>query len=222
MSSKSNHKQDSPQTTSISQQLAQQLEDAVESDEEEIPTNASALSLGVRAQKKLLSKLSSKSVAKIFIDETSGRILDNIHKLARNYSGKKDADKLLKSIIKSIVKMGILYKNDLFSEQQLKLIDEFRNRFHSLAKSIITLYQVDFKFDRSVLTRMCIECQELTHKIISTHLTQKSHARIDYVFNYVSNLQFLEDSFNPNSTINRAIIKEIVEDMQSLMDAGFL
>lgn len=222
MSSKSNHKQDVPQTTSISQQLAQQIEGAAESDEEELPTNASALSLGVRAQKKLLSKLSSKSVAKIFIDETSGRILDNIHKLVRNYSSKKDADKLLKSIIKTIVKMGILYKNDLFTEHELKLIDEFRNRFHSLAKSIITMYEVDFKFDRSILTRMCKECQDLTHKIISTHLTPKSHARIDYVFNSVSNPQFIEYSFNPNSTINRAIIKEIVEDMQSLMDAGFL
>jgi hypothetical protein len=170
----------------------------------------------------LSSKLSSKSVAKIFIDETSGRILDNIHKLARNYSGKRDADKLLKSIIKTIVKMGILYKNDLFTEREHKSIDEFRNRFHSLAKSIITLYEVDFKFDRSVLTRMCNECQDLTHRIISTHLTQKSHARIDFVFNYVSNLEFLEYSFNPNSSINRAIIKEIVEDMQTLMDAGFL
>ncbi|CAF1399142.1 unnamed protein product [Adineta steineri] len=222
MSSKSNTKPDISQATSVSQQLARQLEATVESDEEEIPTSASALSLGVRAQKKLLSKLSSKSVAKIFIDETSGRILDNIHKLARNYSGKKDADKLLKSIIKTIVKMGILYKNDLFTEHQLKLIDEFRNRFHSLSKSIITLYEVDFTFDRSVLTRMCKECQDLTHKIISTHLTQKSHARIDFVFNYVSNLAFLEYSFNPNSTVNRAIIKEIVEDMHSLMDAGFL
>ncbi|CAF1343047.1 unnamed protein product [Adineta steineri] len=222
MSSKSNTKPDISQATSVSQQLARQLEATVESDEEEIPTSASALSLGVRAQKKLLSKLSSKSVAKIFIDETSGRILDNIHKLARNYSGKKDADKLLKSIIKTIVKMGILYKNDLFTEHQLKLIDEFRNRFHSLSKSIITLYEVDFTFDRSVLTRMCKECQDLTHKIISTHLTQKSHARIDFVYNYVSNLAFLEYSFNPNSTVNRAIIKEIVEDMHSLMDAGFL
>jgi transcription termination factor NusB len=118
--------------------------------------------------------------------------------------------------------MGILYKNDLFTEHEHKLVDEFRNRFHSLAKSIVTLYEVDFKFDRSVLTRMCKECQDLTHKIISTHLTQKSHLRIDYVFNFVSNLQFLEYSFNPNSTPNRAVIKEIVEDMNSLMDAGFL
>jgi len=56
---------------------------------------------------------------------------------------------------------------------------------------------------------MCKECQDLTHKIISTHLTQKSHIRIDYVF-------------NPNSTTNRAIVKDIVTDMNSLMDAGLL
>lgn len=118
--------------------------------------------------------------------------------------------------------MGILYKNELFTEHELKLVDEFRNRFHSLAKTIITIYEVDFKFDRAVLTRMCKECQELSHRIISTHLTPKSHARFDFVFNYVSNLQFLEYSFNPQSTVNRAIIKEIIEDMQSLMDAGFL
>ena len=211
-------------------------------DEEEMVNSASALSFGIRAQKKLLryvsfsigsnyrivvfsyssSKFSSKSVAKIFIDETSGRILDNLHKLARNYSGKKDADKLLKSIIKTIVKIGILYKNELFTEHELKLVDEFRNRFHSLAKTVITIFEVDFKFDRAVLTRMCKECQDLTHKIISKHLTPKSHARVDFVFNYVSNLQFLEYSFNPSSTVNRAIVKEVIDDMHSLMDAGFL
>ena len=161
-------------------------------------------------------------MAKIFIDETSGRILDNIHKLARSYSGKKDADKLLKSIIKTIVKIGILHKNDLFTDHELKLIDEFRNRFHSLSKSIITLYEVDFKFDRAVLIRVCKECQDLTHKIISTHLTSKSHLRVDFVYNYVMNLAFLDYAFNPQSTANRAILKEIVEDMNRLMDAGFL
>jgi hypothetical protein len=69
---------------------------------------------------------------------------------------------------------------------------------------------------------VCKECQDLTHKIISTHLTQKSHTRIDYIFNYASNLQFLDYVFNPNSTTNRAIVKDIVTDMNSLMDAGLL
>ncbi|CAF1355459.1 unnamed protein product [Rotaria sordida] len=160
MSSKSNDKQELSQTNSISQELGQQLEATPESDEEEIPTNTAALSLGIRVQKKLLNKLSSKSVAKIFINETNGRILDNLHRLACNYSGKKDADKLRKSIIKSIAKMGILYKNDLLSDLELKLIDEFRNRFHSLVKSIIISNEVDFKFDRSALTPMCKERQD--------------------------------------------------------------
>jgi len=168
-------------------------------------------------------KLSSKSVAKVFIDDTSSRILDNLHKLIRGYSGsKKDADKVLKSIIKTIVKVGILYKNDIFSDYELKLIDDFRNRFHSLSKAVVTFYEVDFTFDRVFLTRMCKECQDITHQIISTHLTQKSHVRIDYVFSTITNLQFLEFAFNADSSTNRAIIKDIVDDMNSLMDAGLL
>jgi transcription termination factor NusB len=212
-------------TNKLVEKYLKEVDDDEDSaDEEEVSSaSATAQSLGVRAQKKILSKLSSKSVAKVFIDETSGRILDNLHKLIRSYSGsKKEADKLLRSIIKTIVKIGILYKNDLFTEYELKFIEDFRHRFHSLSKAIVTFYEVDFTFDRLFLTRMCKECQDLTHRIISTHLTNKSHARMDYVFNYVSNLQFLEYCFNPSSTVNRAIIKEIVEDMHSLMDAGFL
>ncbi|CAF0728194.1 unnamed protein product [Rotaria sordida] len=192
-------------STSVSQQFASQLEGFIESDEEETAVPASAQSLGIRAQKKLLSKISSKSVVKVFIDDTSSHVLDNLHKLIRAYSdSKKEADKLLKSIIKTIVKL------------------DFRSRFHSLSKAIVTFYEVDFTFDRVFLTRMCKECQDLTHKIISTHLTQKSHIRIDYIFNYLSNLQFIEYVFNSNSTATRAIIKEIVQDMNSLMDAGLL
>ncbi|CAF0949000.1 unnamed protein product [Adineta steineri] len=211
-------------TSKLVEKYLKEIDDDEDSaDEDELPASASAQSLGVRAQKKILSKLSSKSVAKVFIDETSGRILDNLHKLTRGYSGnKKEADKLLRSIIKTIVKLGILYKNNLFNEFELKLIDEFRNRFHSLSKAIVTFYEVDFTFDRLFLTRMCKECQDLTHKIISTHLTQKSHVRIDYIYNYLGNLQFLDYVFNPNSTTNRVVIKEIVQDMNSLMDAGLL
>ncbi|CAF1403258.1 unnamed protein product [Rotaria magnacalcarata] len=224
MASKKNHKLLTTASNSISQQFTNTLEEfMIESDEEETTVNTSAQSLGLRAQKKLLGKISSKSVAKIFIDETSSRVLDNLHKLTRAYSdSKKEADKLLKSIIKTIVKLGILYKNDLFNEYESKCIDEFHNRFHSLAKAVVTFYEVDFTYDRVFLTRMCKECQDLVHKIISTHLSQKSHIRIDYIFNTLSNLQFIDYVFNSNSTLNRAIVKDIVQDMNRLMDSGLL
>lgn len=61
------------------------------------------------------------------------------------------------------------------------------------------------------------ECHNLLSKIISTHLTEKSHARINYIFNYISNLQFLEYLCDPNSTSNREIIEEILDDMRSLI-----
>lgn len=207
----------------VEKYLKEADEDEDSGDEEETQMTNSAQSLGVRAQKKLLGKFSSKSVAKVFIDETSGRILDNLSKLVRSYSGsKKESEKLLKAIIKTIVKLGILYKNDLFSEQELKSIEEFRRRFHSLARAIVTFYEVDFTVDCQFLIGLCRQCQDLTHKIISTHLTSKSHTRIDYIFNTISNVSFLEYSFDVKSTTNRAIIKDIVKDMNTLMDAGLL
>ena len=73
--------------------------------------NFSSLSMGLKAQKKILSKMSSKSVAKVFIDDSSGRLLDNVYGLLKEYSqNKKDSEKVVKNIIKIIIKIGILYR----------------------------------------------------------------------------------------------------------------
>ena len=51
--------------------------------------------------------MSSKKIAMNFIDETTGRLLDDTYKLLKQYkNGKKEADKLLKYIIKSVVKVS--------------------------------------------------------------------------------------------------------------------
>lgn len=44
-----------------------------------------ARDVGLRAQKKIFGKMANKSVAKLFIDETSANILDNTYKLVKNY-----------------------------------------------------------------------------------------------------------------------------------------
>ena len=66
--------------------------------------------LGLRAQKKLLGKMSSKKIAKAFIDETTGRVLDNTYRVLKEQKGnKKDAEKVLKYIIKTVVKVCCLF-----------------------------------------------------------------------------------------------------------------
>jgi len=44
-----------------------------------------ARDIGLRAQKKILSRMANKSVAKVFIDDTTGSLLDNVYKLAKSY-----------------------------------------------------------------------------------------------------------------------------------------
>lgn len=42
-----------------------------------------ARDIGLRAQKKILSRMATKSVAKTFIDGTTASLLDNIYRLAK-------------------------------------------------------------------------------------------------------------------------------------------
>ena len=147
--------------------------------------------------------------------------MDNLRKLVCNYSSKKDADKLIKAIIKTSVKSSILYKSELYDEDEVQLIKEFRNRFRLFAECFTKLYEANSKDEQALLIQILKECQDLAHKIISTHLANKYHAKIDFIFDYVSNIQFVEQIFDPASTTNRVILKEIVDDLQSVVDNGF-
>ena len=62
--------------------------------------------LALRAQKKLLGKMSNKKIARAFVDDTTGRILDNTYRMLKDQKAKKDAEKLLKYIIKTVVKVS--------------------------------------------------------------------------------------------------------------------
>lgn len=44
-----------------------------------------AKDIGLRAQKKLLSRMASKNVAKVFIDGTTASLLDNVYRLVKQY-----------------------------------------------------------------------------------------------------------------------------------------
>jgi hypothetical protein len=201
-------------------------------DDENNNTGAQAQSLAMRIQKKVASKMSNKNMAKIFIDDMTGRLLDNLFNLVKVYTGsKKQADSILNDIIKIIVKIGLLFRNDQLSSAELNLCNTFRQTFHLFVKSALSFYEVEFSFDKDHLSALLRSCQVTLHLVIKNHLTDKSKARIDNVFGFFADKKFLEDVFK-NSTskapANETAVKygqlmrAVVQDVRKLVDEGML
>lgn len=97
----------------------------------------STKTLALQAQKKLMSKMATKSMANLFIDDTSSEVLDELYRITKEYTrNRKESQKIIKNLIKMVVKLGVLYRNNQFNSEELILVDNFR-----FAGSICFLFQ---------------------------------------------------------------------------------
>ena len=105
-----------------------------------------AQSVGLRLQKKLLGKMTSRRVVSAFIDETTARLLNNLYRLGRDLHGdKRAAEKAIRQLIKTVIKTGILYRNEQFNADELASAEDFRKRFRIIAMTIVSFHQVGGK-----------------------------------------------------------------------------
>lgn len=179
-------------------------------------------SLGMRTQKKLLSKMSSKRIAKMFIDETAGRILDNLYKITKDYSGsKKQAEKIIKNLIKIVIKIGILYRNEQFTQEELRKASAFKQKFRAIGMTVISFHEVDFSFDKNFLAQSFKECSDTMKDLVRPHLTEKSLGRIDLVFGFYGNPDFLEAVFRKDGQFTEKL-HLMVADLNKMMEDGSL
>lgn len=83
--------------------------------------------LALQAQKKLMSKMATKSMASLFIDDTSSEVLDELYRVTKEYTrNRKESQKIIKNLVKMVVKLGVLYRNNQFNTEELMLVDNFR------------------------------------------------------------------------------------------------
>lgn len=177
-----------------------------------------AKDIGLRAQKKILSRMASKNIAKVFIDETTSSLLDNVYRLTKQQFGsKKEAEKLVKNIIKIVIKLAILQKNDVFSEEETRKTNTFYKKFLKLQMSIISFFEVDFSFDLNYLQKLISEVHQLLKEIVKCHLTDKNLNKIDEIFDSFNNPQFLESVFKADSP-HREVMANIVADLNKVME----
>ncbi|KAK3098642.1 hypothetical protein FSP39_021496 [Pinctada imbricata] len=166
--------------------------------------------------------MSSKKIAKQFVDDTTGHILDTTHKVMKEFTGDKSkSEKILKNIIKTIIKVGILYRNDQFSADELKIAESFKSKFHSLAMTVISFHQVDFTYDKGFLKTSVEECRQILQSLIARHLTDKSKGRVDMVFDFFTGDELMDAIFDPNGKF-KGHMDSITADLNKLMDEGNL
>jgi len=153
--------------------------------------------MSLRMQKKIASKMSTKGVAKTLVDDTTAELLDHLHKLAKNeYPSKKEAEKLVKYIVKIVVKIGILLRNDQFNAQEVKLTQQFQQKFHNVIMTAISFHEVDFTFDRDFLISQFQNLEDMLQKIVERHLRDKSQKRITFIFDFFKSGDFLDKLFS--------------------------
>ncbi|XP_066131356.1 tumor necrosis factor alpha-induced protein 8-like protein 1 [Saccopteryx bilineata] len=158
----------------------------------------STKSLALQAQKKLLSKVASKATVAVFIDDTSSEVLDELYRATKEFTrSRKEAQKVLKNLVKVAVKLAILLRSGQLGGEELALLQRFRQRARHLAMTAVSFHQVDFTFDRRVLATALLECRDLLHQAVGSHLTAKSHGRINHVFSHFANCDFLATLYGP-------------------------
>ncbi|KAB7501180.1 Tumor necrosis factor alpha-induced protein 8-like protein [Armadillidium nasatum] len=96
---------------------------------------------------------------------------------------------------------------------------KLHTKFATIVKTVISFFEVDFSFDKNFLVKNIEECRTLLKQLVEKHLTDKSLQRIDYVLNFFSGTQFLEDVFKKDSPY-RTTMQVIVDDMNKALEAG--
>lgn len=166
--------------------------------------------------------MSTKSMAKVFIDEKMGQLLDNVYHLIKDYTGdKKEAEKIVKYLIKITIKIAIAYRNDQFDAEELRLTDEFKKKFHQMVMTIISFVEVDFTFDKHYLSKSLAENCALLQKLIARHSTDKTKGKLNHVFDFFGDTQFLEAVFTPDGK-HRPLMAKITKQLDELMESGSL
>ncbi|KAK2845126.1 hypothetical protein Q5P01_011785 [Channa striata] len=180
----------------------------------------SSKDIACKAQKKILSTMATKSSVQMFIDDTTSEIMDELYRVSKEHSGNKsEAHKVIKNLIKIAVKIGVLFRNNRFNAEELGVAQEFKKKLHQGAMTAISFYEVDFTFDKAVMEELLTGCRDLLLKLVNTHLTPKSHGRINHVFNHYSDPELLTKLYDPSGPF-RPHLTKICKGLNKLVEDG--
>lgn len=202
-----------------------QTDDQSEKNQSELQMEFKAKAVAEAVQKNFANKiLSNKSVAKNLIDDSSAKLLDNLHLLLFVYTkNKKDSEKTTKNIIKIAVKLALLLHGDKLSNEEKEKLMKIRSNIRTIAMTLISFFEVDHTYDRNFVVKYLTDLETMLKTLISKHLTEKSVGRVEQIFGVVKTPDFLDNIYVPKKNEEmRIIMAEVVKDLNICLDSNFL
>ncbi|PZC85193.1 tumor necrosis factor, alpha-induced protein 8-like protein 2 A isoform X2 [Helicoverpa zea] len=155
-----------------------------------------ARDISLRAQKKFLSRVGGAASARaLVLDEHAAKLLDQFLTVLRERLEKREAEKLVKHVIKSAVKLGVLRRHGQLSAADERALAAFRSKFHTVLMAVVSFCEVDFSYDRGFLQDALRESHQSLKAVVERHLTDKSVSRLAGVFSIASRGELLDSLF---------------------------
>jgi len=177
--------------------------------------------LALSAEKKMAGGLASKSsVRSATLDDDTAALLDNLSIFILEASGKDAAHEVKKNMVKIVVKVALLLKNDLLAKEEIEVLRSLRKKLVTTVNMMITFEETPFTYDGEFLQESFHECRDLCVKVVAKHLTEKSVYRTNYVFNYFANpevtkMLFCDPKFKKNQ-------KDVVTSLKIVVDKNII
>ncbi|CAI4221445.1 unnamed protein product [Auanema sp. JU1783] len=181
------------------------------------PSAFSAAALSVKAQKKLASKLANRTVTRLFISDATNRLLDDLSDVLKEVFPKKDAEKVVKNIIKLSVKIGILAQNNILNHDEINQLFVVQKYLHSLALAVISFQKVAYSYERSYFLQAMSNLKQSLAPLVGVNLSDKSMKRLDHVFDHLTNMTFCDGLFKVNGPYAGQLTR-IISHLECLLD----
>ncbi|KAL3998707.1 hypothetical protein ACH3XW_16110 [Acanthocheilonema viteae] len=177
----------------------------------------SSATIAIRAQKKILSKIISRNNVKLFVDDTTIRLFDHLYQILKTAYNKTIAEKVVKNIIKLIVKLGVVMRNEQLTMEQQNQLAKIQRQMRQLCLTVISFGKVAFSYDYAYLNALLKETYRRLLPLIEQILSGKSKQRLDMIFEHLCKNSVLDSLFRVDGE-HWKLLPNVVTDLEVLID----
>ena len=117
----------------------------------------------------------------------------------------------------------MLLRGEKFSDEEKQNLVQIQKKLRTVAMTLISFYEVDHTYDRNFLIKYFTELETLLKSLIINHLTDKSVARVEQIFEVVKTPDFLDSVYVPKKNVEmRDIMGKVVIDLNKCIEAEVL